>query len=217
MATKTVSAAIGSTIRHLREAAGRRQEDVASSARDLSLLWVHATVAALETGRRDLSIEEFLLLPRILQGAGIDRSLPDLLGEGSIALSPAVAASAEELRGVLAGSQPDDDWKPTVPGDSLAGAKSKYGADLAVINEARDDATLKAARRLGVEPIVIAQGARKLWGRSLAAERDERVKQGGSDAGQARTLQAHRGHVTRALLDELRQALTTKKKRKGRR
>jgi hypothetical protein len=57
---------------------------------------------------------------------------------------------------------------------------------------------------LGVEPLAVAKAARKLWDRSLTEERDRRLER--RDA-TPRSVQALRGHVTRALIAELRGAL----------
>jgi transcriptional regulator with XRE-family HTH domain len=65
-----------------------------------------------------------------------------------------------------------------------------------------DEATVKAARRLGADPVEVDAKARQLWGRSLTAERDARV----GVASRSRVDQARRGHVTRQLIDELRSA-----------
>jgi transcriptional regulator with XRE-family HTH domain len=67
------------------------------------------------------------------------------------------------------------------------------------------DAEQKAARRLRTFSLAVATTARKRWERSFTEERDRRVtEQAPADATPA-TLQALRGHVTRALLEELRQ------------
>jgi transcriptional regulator with XRE-family HTH domain len=65
-----------------------------------------------------------------------------------------------------------------------------------------DEATVKAARRLDADPVDVDAMAQRLWGRTLTAERDVRV----GAATRSRADQARRGHVTRALIDELRGA-----------
>ncbi len=67
------------------------------------------------------------------------------------------------------------------------------------------DATVKAAKRLGVTTADVDAAARALWGQTLAGERDKRVQPVEGET--PRALQARRGHVTRALLDELRRYL----------
>lgn len=65
-----------------------------------------------------------------------------------------------------------------------------------------DEATVKAARRLNADPVEVDATARRLWGRTLTAERDVRV----GTAARSRADQSRRGHVTRALIEELRGA-----------
>jgi hypothetical protein len=66
------------------------------------------------------------------------------------------------------------------------------------------DAEQKAARRLRTFPLAVAVAARRRWRRSFTEERDHRVTAQAQPDATPRTLQALRGHVTRALLDELR-------------
>ena len=61
--------AVGAQIRKLREQRGVRQEIVALMARRWGLPWTSATVAQMETGRRHLTAEEWLLLPAVLTRA----------------------------------------------------------------------------------------------------------------------------------------------------
>lgn len=68
-----------------------------------------------------------------------------------------------------------------------------------------DEGLSRAAQRLGVTVDELEQAAHRLWGRTLYAEREARL--GALD--DHRTNQARRGHVTRALLNELRRALAT--------
>lgn len=64
-----VSRHVGQRLAELRAEAGRRQEDVAAAARRLGMDWTRATVAAVETGRRQLGLDEFLVLPLVLHEA----------------------------------------------------------------------------------------------------------------------------------------------------
>lgn len=66
----TLPQLIGSQIRRIRESSQTLQEQIAQTARErFGLEWTQATVAAIETGKRNLSVEEFLLLPMILSFA----------------------------------------------------------------------------------------------------------------------------------------------------
>lgn len=66
------------------------------------------------------------------------------------------------------------------------------------------DAEIKAARRLLVTPDEIAQRAIRLWGHSLTDERERRLNR--TEGMDRRSVQALRGHVTRQLVAELRNA-----------
>src|SRR5690606_18999895 len=68
---------------------------------------------------------------------------------------------------------------------------------IAALSEA---ATETAARRLEAAPREVDAAARRLWGRSLVAEREARLGEGG----RSRADQARRGHITRRLISELR-------------
>lgn len=72
---------------------------------------------------------------------------------------------------------------------------------LAASRHGQEETTAKAARRLGVDAFDVAVAAEQLWERGLAAERDARL--GDTKGLPRRALQARRGHITRALLDEL--------------
>jgi len=54
-------------IRKIRERRGLRQDDLARLSWDFGLDWQQDTVASIESGRRKISLEEFLLLPAILE------------------------------------------------------------------------------------------------------------------------------------------------------
>ena len=67
--TQSFRHAIGSQIRNLRKQHGVRQEHVAVIACWWGLPWTSNTVGQLETGRRHLTVEEWLLLPTVLTKA----------------------------------------------------------------------------------------------------------------------------------------------------
>jgi hypothetical protein len=75
----------------------------------------------------------------------------------------------------------------------------------AASEEATGEAEQKAARRLGVPALAVALEARRRWGRSLSAERDQRVGAQAPGRTDLRGLQALRGHVSRLLLAELKE------------
>ena len=102
---------LGQRLRALREGGGKRQEDLAGVARGYGLSWSRATVAAIETGRRQLSVGELFLLPAVLNrltGAEVLASgnllVADLLperGDQWVALTPRTSVRVRSLRALL--------------------------------------------------------------------------------------------------------------------
>ena len=188
---RTASQIVGEQLRAWREASGLRQDDVAWAARELSLQWTRDTVAAVEGGRREVRLDEFLMLSLIVDtvsGRSSRYSKPDyFLGS----LAPLLKPPSDESRELMT--------------ELAVGASQPSSRLDRVYIDAQGDAERKAARRLRTTAYDVASFARhRLWGRSLTEERDARVaRRVGGDA-TPRTLQAHRGHVTRELLDELR-------------
>lgn len=60
----------------------------------------------------------------------------------------------------------------------------------------------KAARAVGLTTDRLREHSIRLWGQSFVAERDARID--AMKVGNRRSLQAHRGHVSRTLYAELR-------------
>ncbi len=112
---KPLDKAIGERLRELRELHGRRQDEVAGEAREWGLPWTRATIAAIELGRRKIAIEEFLLLPTVLQALKFAVPVPgreeaasielwDLLPEkGSVSLSRETRVTSSALQLMLRG------------------------------------------------------------------------------------------------------------------
>ena len=72
-----------------------------------------------------------------------------------------------------------------------------------VVDAANDEAEQKAARRFGVPSVAVSMAAFGRWGTGLTAERERRIAELASTRLDRRSVQAARGHVTRALLREL--------------
>ena len=208
--------ALGHRLRRAREDTARSADQVASDARLLGLGWDRPTVSRIEGGQRQLTAAELLLLPLLY-----DRALAALLPDEPVALTEGAAVSAAGLRRCLVDS-PGRGWAlprlheaarsgvermrpavervaadyPTVPAGVLAAATRCGWAD---------DTSIKAAKRLGADRRDVAVAAQQTWGRGLAAERDARLGAAGGTTARAR--QARRGHITRALLAEIRPAV----------
>jgi transcriptional regulator with XRE-family HTH domain len=183
-----LQAAIAAGIRVRREDLGRTQDDVARSGRELGFDWTAAIIAAMETGKREIHFAELVAVLSILEAP-----LAAILQDEAITLSDKAELSAHSL--VTLGAQ-----IPTVYRRDTQTAE-------AVISAAAADAERKVARRLGVAPGRVSVAAYQRWGRSLTEERDARVAELVSPRANMRTIQALRGHVTRALMDELRESV----------
>jgi hypothetical protein len=210
---KSLTAVIGQRIAEIRTHTGVRQEDVAASARALGLRWTRATVAGVEAGRRQLTPEELLLLPYVIQHAcPVDApfGLAELIPEEASVQLPGGVVDGAFIHTLLAPEGGVLMRSPTQPGG------------------VHDEVVVKAARRLGVQPHVITSAARRLWGRSLPDERDRRLAEqdqtlasapvthtdhGPDKVASKARVRASRGHVTRKLLDELRQHLEAREGR----
>lgn len=189
----------------LRQQRGWDQQQLAVRIRG----WTRSTVAAVETGRREVSVEELLVLAETF-GASLDdfllvddRERVSLLGE------VVTRELVENLVRKACG-------RPGTVGVSL---QLLWGvqANPPETREAEQRAARALTTRLrrNIDPSTVVAAARRLWdGRSLTEERDRRLaKMPG--AGEQRV---RRGHVTRELLDELQGDLSQRKRtiRRGR-
>lgn len=207
---KTAAELIGQWVRQIRQAAGKRQDEIALAARvGYGLAWTRATIAAIETGKRNLLAEEFALLFAALKTAGckldVDTERQRLLREvtefrSNQRLREILAPGEERLKRV--GSIWKRIWPETWK-SAHATNRPSFKQIREVENDASGDAEQKAAAKLQVLPLAVAIAARRLWGKSLTQERDSRLLQEVSPNTDQKTLQALRGHVTRELLKQL--------------
>ncbi|MCL4761295.1 MAG: helix-turn-helix domain-containing protein [Burkholderiales bacterium] len=189
--TPATHTSIGAHLRHLRERAGLRQDDVARAARERGLAWTRATVAALEIDRRELSLAEFVTL----------RGRPVQDDELAAFFTP--AAPRRRVRDAVA-VQLDAEVKAAkrlgvTPERVVAAARRRWGRSL---TEERDRVLNEHGR--------LDRYARDYW-----RDRGQDVP-----IADARARQAVRGHITRRLVAELAQDLqlrTAMQTRKGRR
>jgi transcriptional regulator with XRE-family HTH domain len=226
----SVGQVIGENLRRLRSERALTQEEAARTVREVGLPWTRKHVAALETAvREDLTIGELVLLARAfdvpLREWFVDPEAREVeLIRGTRVRSRGVRQAGVRAAGLYAmfASDPDTSAGPPrtpEPGGSSGGLRSPVsGREVRLVGQAnslvgplmRGDevlftlAELKAAERLGWDPDRVRDMAMRLWGTTLNAERDRRVGTT-SDGGSSR-LGARRGHVTRALIEELRQA-----------
>ena len=100
---------------------------------------------------------------------------------------------------LIMGSRPERERREKLIEPIRQQFKLTHG-DVRAAFRAPTDAERHAARRLGYEPALVQIGARALWHRDFADERDARV---GDLSIEPRSLQARRGLVTRDMLDAL--------------
>lgn len=230
----TLAEVIGRNIRALRLERGERQDDLARAAREAGLPWDRATVAAIETGGRTVPIGELVLLA----GAVFHIDARDLLsGEGWAQVTPESRVKLPALRQLFSEDygkvrlvdvdtpghrQLSVAFRAAAPEINRAlraalreGRRVWPEASALDVAEAREaamqEAEQKAARKLRVNPRLVALASLRLWKRSLTDERDERTFALAPPDATPRTLQAIRGHVTRQLLEELEPLLRKEK------
>jgi hypothetical protein len=187
-----LDAVVARQLREVLDTEVMRREDFAQQMRQLGFRWTGNTITQVVTGRRALSL---------LEAAGVCAALgvplADFLGaEGEVKLPNydkgiPVGDITEALR-------------------TGSGSWGRRGLTAALFGSAQgefEEADVKAAKRLSVSPAEIGQAAMHLWNRPLGAERDHRFPTDDLDFNapeNRRTLQARRGHATRALIEELR-------------
>jgi transcriptional regulator with XRE-family HTH domain len=211
------AARFGAALLKLRQVHGLRQDDVARAARTAGLPWTRSVVVALEAGRRDLSIDECAYLPVLLRHLGLgDRLRVSLESDG---VDPARFCVEAVMDLSLTFEDPekrrkwDANWErlrnlfgPSV-GEALAGTMAAISENQALYVAAGADLEQKVGRRVRLDPFVVAWTAHRAWGRSLTEERDRRVAEQAPAGAAPRAVQALRGHVTRALLEEFKPLL----------
>jgi transcriptional regulator with XRE-family HTH domain len=226
--TQPLRTALAAGTRAARQRLGLRQDDAAARLRVHGLAsWLRGTVAQAETGARRFSLEDLLLLALAYEVPVA--TLVDGADEDLIELSPTVTLSVGLVRALLSGDEEmihrlrqqavdavreqavtrPGHFTEVVADARRLGLRRHADADRAVAGIG--DAERYAARKLGTTPERINLAALATWGRTLAEERDHRVRTQDVGESSPRGLQALRGHVTRELLTELDATLTEKK------
>lgn len=200
-------------MRRIRRERGLLQEDVATAARWVGVMWSSVTVTQIESQNRLLSLDEFLLLPLILKC-----KIKDLLATDDqdqlIKLGFGTVLDAETVAELVStkGPQLRDDQVPMLPGleekldsrikeaISFTGLEPTLLSYLAVREGARGEAERKAAQTLKRPAVEITALALRLWSRSLTEERDARAEEQKSEGKEVRAV---RGHITRTLLEDI--------------
>ena len=221
---------LGMGIRAARQRRGWRQQDASKEFRSAGLpTWTPLAVGQVESGTRKPSVGDLLLACTAL-GVSFADLVPDV--EDRVDLGSGATMKASAIRAILSGKNPGDievGDEIVTPGDKwLAEAVTRSLAERERVEPLlrpiwersrrrimREDTRRvfvppteteqRAAERLGVEPVQLKAAARVRWNRDFEDERDARVGDASDVAPQ--TLQARRGHATRAMLAELAEFL----------
>jgi hypothetical protein len=165
--------------------------------------WSRDQVAFLESGRReDVQVSELILLSAVFE-VPLRRWFH---GGGFVQLATLKLGALEDIRsavgpeplgpGAIWSAEPGKEGEPPE-------AETKPGA-IRLYRPIPSRSEQNAARKLNVDPLHLHEVAMRLWERGLDEERDRRL---GERVDLGSSKGAYRGHVTRALVEELRQAL----------
>jgi transcriptional regulator with XRE-family HTH domain len=219
--TQTVNQLLAKQIRKVRDAENLRQDELAKTMRRVwGLNWSRATIAALETGKRQLTIEEFL----VLLGTYPDRFFSDVdqdeITVGAARLPTASIIGLFSLKQLVPYKSRPSLLERIAESNDMGDLENWVHLEnpnvppLILYEEVNADAEQKTAKALSrmcgirITPMAVVVLARNLWeGRSLSAKRDEEAKKTVGDSADERTLQAVRGHVTRQLVKQLKAAI----------
>jgi transcriptional regulator with XRE-family HTH domain len=210
----TVAEAIGANVKRLRESEGMRQADLAKTLRDTGLLWTRDIVASVERGRRSLSIDELLLLCRVLDVEMSEFFAGDHLirvGDWDDETTRILELDLKGIRLRLRGGQELETARRAAR--EAREERDRVWAERAADPERMDalrrtwrikmaGSTHVAQSRYGLEKESVDRAATKLWGRTWGEEHQERLIANVPDDASPRSVDAIAGHVTRQMMAE---------------
>jgi len=217
--TGTIEQAIGRGVSRIRADYGLTQDQLAQRARALGVKWSTARVRELERGELRVTVAVLaVLLTALAELTGEQFAPADLLDSDDVEVTPTWTVPGPALQALFAG----EGVKPSAlvaPGEMRSVAEKtatmrRYIEDLrasewryppkltlplmqSVIERPTTLAEQRAARRLGIDAGALKAWALFLWGRSL----DEQAAATAGDSQQAR------GHATRKLVSDIREAI----------
>lgn len=184
----TVGEVVGRNLRQLRQDRSQTQDDAGRFLRSKGLEWTRDHVASLESGRRENIEVSALLALSLAYRVPLTRWFE---GEGNVSIGADTWLQLQELAQGLDGAA----WTPIIVGERLERFFASQGADA--------DATV--AERLEVPVADVLRLAAQLWNRTVTEEREARL--GDASDLPMRSVQARRGHITRQLTNEIRDAM----------
>ncbi|MEI2728340.1 MAG: helix-turn-helix transcriptional regulator [Candidatus Nanopelagicales bacterium] len=186
----SIDALAATGLRQRRDELSLTQGDVAEAMGAAG--WTPATVTQVESGRRKLSASEAVALAYALAIPLVEL----LIGNASDAELVSLGKSESQSIAVRRGQLRESLLRPGKPSPIMLSAVNDVERPI------RDEER-KLGRRLGSDPKILRLVVRKVYGHSLAEERDKRIPDAEELA--ARSLQAKRGRVMREIEQELRQ------------
>lgn len=219
---------LGSRIRSLRSEKDWSQEALAGHIQRLwGLPWTRATVTAIESGRRELSSKElfavldvFLTSPDQLIAGEARNSEAQLRSTylrvsegGAVSLRVAVRAVDAARQSQTADGRDTPAMREVATqvrsmpeiGTALRAEGTEATPELIswVISGERGETEKRVGSNLGVDARRVSVVAVSLWGHSLTAERDRRLREMAAGL-EGRSAQTLKGHITREITEELR-------------
>ena len=224
---RTIAQVVGANMRRIRESRAKVLQDVSTAAKEVGLRWDASQVSRIETGKRDLTVEEFLALPLVMTLALDDQvTLVDLLemhwGVGGTELylrtfnrtTPVLPVLAMLAEPWIASAKPEYYAKVgEVFREYLEEDKRELQADRAPDPDRHTyQAWAAIAAEFGVSITELMDASKALWGDytiSLDQERERRLIESGVDISSPTSVRTQRGHITRQLMAELRDYFAT--------
>jgi transcriptional regulator with XRE-family HTH domain len=201
-----VGAVIGSNVRRAREHLGATLDDVGRALRDRGWRVSNLQLGDLEQGRRSVKVEELFALADALNvpAASLLQVPPDLHDRAGIG---GESHFVERLTAAPF-AQPMESWS-ALEASRRAAQFSETGRH-SIADESMREAERYAAQVLDLSADDVVRQSYALWGRTLSDERDHRaaarIEPGTGKASRAMI----RAHVTRRLLEELRDIIEPK-------
>ena len=200
--TQSLGSVVGENVRRIREERVLTQHELAQIWQRHGLNWARSKVAALEGGKRPRVDYGELAVMALAMGVPLEQFFQ---GTGLATMDPsATRLSRQDLRRLVAGDQPAFDY---YLGNSGALHRDEEWTRERLDAPQSANADVDLARRLGVDPRNVVVAAMGLFdGLTLTAERDRRADR----LGRGQTMQerqAHRGHITRELTEQVERRL----------
>jgi transcriptional regulator with XRE-family HTH domain len=199
---------VGANVRRLREVEGVTQAELVEKCERMGLHWARSKLSALEAGRRPTTgLGELLTFAMALHAPVSEM----FAGEGKVIITPTSFEIARRGVEALLSAEPSPiDSSTSSPWAFPAGSSSKGDLEASEGDlEARaKDLRGRLARLIEVldsTEDVVRRQIEDQYGHDLTTERDRRVEEMGPMS--LRERRARRGHVTRQLVGELREAL----------